>query len=609
MLSYSIVAQDYKEFIKNVPGNEKFPDAAVINVYTKIAINLNADGSYTKKVFYIKKILTYKGKKQYADVKISYNANFATVELGDCFSVRNGKRMEIPKEGYHDNEGYMTFASPEFVNVREKVINFPAIEPGDFIVVNYTETNKPRLFFSGLQIMRTTYPFLNKEFSISTPKSIHLNYSFDESKVKFEKMETDDKKIYKWSVENMPMIKNEINKPSIIVLGYPVLYSVMDNWQEAANKVFKQYNSEDYNTEQVRKLSREITKGQKDEKGKLLSIYKYMQDNYLSKYSFADDGFKVNGPLKVIERKYGDNHDLTALFAALVKSAGVKIQTALFVAHNEDVKGFKDVPLLSYIDKMVLVYNGKLLAADNSYYPFGYIGKEEGFYIPENNKKEIKIYKYNIGKLVERKVVIDVDKDKMAMASFETTLRGRYDYNLRSEYKNETDKKRKIWFAYELEDRSMLMKSGPDFENLDNPDKDVKVRYSTLIQHFGLKQDKYFYFTLPEVQRVSMRIAGKTRENPYEISNSVSIYEEYIVKNLPANFKVIKPATPVYYSLKINGKQMFISVSYKIKDGNVLIIREVNIPKNIIPVADYKEFYSFAIKLKNPINKMVFVFE
>ena len=218
---------------------DKFPDASAINVFTKIDLTLQKDGSYARHIYFIKKILNYKGKIEYSDFKITYNANFEKVIIGNCFSVRDEKEIPLPKEATHDEGTYMTMNSPEYINERQTVINMPAVEPNDFIVLDYTIDGSGRNFFSGVEDFQEENPFLHKEFSITVPKSLTLTYRFNETKFKFSKTVISDNTLYKWSADNVPLIKDENNKPSFWIIGMPVFYSTQANWKRCCSYAFQ----------------------------------------------------------------------------------------------------------------------------------------------------------------------------------------------------------------------------------------------------------------------------------------------------------------------------------------------------------------------------------
>ena len=602
-----VYAQDYKELIKNTAGSDKYPDASAINVYTKVNINVNTDGSSTKHVYYIKKILTYKGKNRYSDVKLTYNANIEKIELGECFSVRNGEKIAIPKEAIHDNESYMMMYSPEYINERQKVVNFPAIEPNDFIIVDYTITLKPKDYFSGIEQMQEANPYLQKEFTITTAKDFTLIYDFKKDKIKFEKTEKDNKITYKWSVKNVPLIKDEKNKPSFSIIGRPIFYSTKKNWEAAANIYFKQFNATNYDTKEIAALVKEYANSKMSDETKLSQIYAYIQDNFEFKYAYNEDGFTPQASSKVLNQKFGSSKELTALFIAMAKAANIKVQKTLVIG-NTDLTASKKISCSDFSAGIFAYYHGKLISFRTQYLPFGTTWFEKAYLILADNPKEIIDYKSNTKKLISKIVNIKLNSDYTANAQFQKTLKGTEDFSLRRSFKNETEKKRKIWFTSDISDKSISLIGDPVFKNLNNYTQNLQIIFNAKINNYYKEQGNYIYFKLPEPEKVSVSLTGNKRATPYQTRGTYSVTEKYIYENIPSG-TIIKPKTEIYNSYKDDKTEMYFKITSKRREDKIIITREIFIPSTIISVEDYPRFYKFISEIQKPLNNMVFLKE
>ncbi len=602
----SAFAQDYKELIKNVPNSDKYPEASAINVFTKIDINVSADGTSKKHVFYIKKILTYKGKNRYSDVKLDYNANIETVELGECFSVRDGKKIDIPKEAIHDNGTYLTMYSPEYINQRQKVVNFPAIEPNDFIVVNYTITQKPNSFFSGIEQMQEENPYLKKVFSIAFDKNMQINYSSSKD-ISLNKSEKANKTVYTWTVENIPAIKDEKNKPNLSIIGKPIFYSAKANWADAANVYFKQFNSVDYNIKDVAFLVKDYKDSKMSNEQKLQKIYAFIQDNFEFKYALLEDGLTPQEPKKVLNQKFGSSKELTALFIAMAKAANIEIKPVL-VIYNTDIPQYKNTACSDAITTVYAYYNGTLIGLHSQYMPFGTTWFEKAYLIFNDNTGKLIDYKIDTKSTISRNINIKLNKDFTANADFTKTLKGKEDFKLRRSFKNETEKKRKIWFTSDISDKSINVIGEPAFKNLDNYNKNLEISFKAKINNFYKTQDNYIYLKLPNPEEIDIQLTGKNRENPYEIHDTYNITEKYVFENIPQGYTIIKPKAGIINTYKDDKIEMSFEISSIItKDGKIIITRNIVIPKTIISKENYPKFAKFISEIQTPLNNMVFL--
>jgi len=602
----SVYGQDYKEIIKNVPDT-KYPDASALNVFTKVDILLNDDGSFTKHYYYIKKILTYKGKTKYSDVKISYNKNFETVKLGECFSVRDGKKIPLPKEATHDNATYMTMYSPEYINQWQTVVNLPAIEPGDFIVMDYTIISKPRAYFSGIEYFQENNPYLHKEMNIAVPGKMPLYYRFQEEKIKFSKNTQNNKIIYSWYADNVPLIKDEKNTPSLRIIGRPVFYASAATWNKAIPLLFKQFNSVSYESNAVKNLLPALANSKANNETKLHKIYNYIHDNFAFKYAMNNDKYVPQPVDTVLKQRYGSSRELVALFIALAKYAGVQDVKPVFVVSQTEVKETKTFPCRNFISGIYAYYNGNLISFSQKDIKYGFAWFEDAYLFTDDNPIKTIDYHYDTKNLINKTIEISLNKDFSAKASFTKELRGKDDYRIRSQFKNETEKNRKIWFSQQINDKSISITNGPEFINIQNYEADLIIKFDAHIDNFYTTQDNYLYMQLPEIETVNLKMTGKERENPYQIYNTINVTEKYSFNNFPEGYVLIKPKKPITQSFKTDDVEMSFSISTKMENNKLIVYRKINIPATIISKEDYPKFYHFISTIQKPLNTVIFL--
>jgi hypothetical protein len=599
-------AQDYKALIKDAPGKDKYPDASALNIFTKVDITVNADGSSSRHVYYIKEILTYKGKTRYSDVKITYNANFETVKIGHCFTVKDGKEVPLPKEAIHDNATYLTMYSPEYINQKQTVVNLPSVEPGSFVIMDYTIETKGKDYFSGVEHFQEENPYLHKEMHITMPKAMPLFYQFDADKVKFEKKDTKDAVVYSWTANDVPLIKDERNKPSYLIIGRPVFYSSVDSWKNAIPKLFAQFNATNYKVKAVTDLAKEITKGKTSEQEKIYALYNYIHDNFEFKYSMSDDKFTLQDPQKILNQRYGSNKELTALFIAMANSVGVAVKP-VFVLGQTRVKSLQTLPCRDYVSGINVYYNKTLLTFDQKDAAFGFAWYTKALLFTNDKPMQTINYTFDTHKLITKTVTVSLNDDFSANASFDKVLRGSEDFFIRNQFKNETEKNRKIWFSRNLSDKSISITDGPEFVNIKDYEKNTEIKFKAHLEAFYTKQDNYFYMALPETQPVDITLTGKERENPYQVGSAVSFFETYVFENLPQGYTVIKPQQPIEETLKTGNSEMRFSVKAELKGNKLTVTREVYIPSCIVAKADYLKFYQFVANAQKPLNSLIFL--
>ena len=611
-ISFIFSAPNYKDFIDDKVGIEKYPNASAVNIYTEVNLSINADYSYSYNVFYVKKILTYKGKKRYSDVKFEYNKDYENIELGDCFTVNStGERVEIPEEAFHDSEHYSTLFSPEYINQWEKIVNFPEIEPGNYIVVNYTRNNTRKTFVSGIEHLMEENPYIEKRFTVTYPENVKMYVkSLKElDNLKIFKSEKNGIVTEKFVIQNAAQIKSEKNAPSYVYTGCPILYSNDNSWKVLGKKIFDRFNSNIKITDLINETAKKITANCSSEKEKIFAIYDYFARNYTIKHSnFMDLDFKPTALEKTFEKKYGSQRDIVALFLGMTKSVGIKKCYPAF--HLDRSLRFGDIEkknvLLDFVGNIYVYWNDILIAPANDSMPFGYAGVNECNLVIGKNKPVFKKYKCEKLSLIKKEVICKSTRNNEYINNYNVEFSGAKDSRYRSQFRNSTAEKTKIWFGSQQSDKSSILTDGPTFSHLDDLNENVKLAYSNNVKGFLTQQDKYLYFSLP-LEKVNINVGAKNRELPYLIYRGSVIEEEFIIEDVPTNFTVIKPKENFKNSFKFGKQKILYEIEIKQKNGNLVFKRSVNIPEGIISVEDYTDFRNFVNNLNNPTNNMIFL--
>lgn len=603
---------NYKDYIDNEIGIEEYPNASAVNIITEINLSINEDYSYEYNVFYVKKILTYKGKKRYSDVKFEYNSGFESIEFGDCFTVNSkGEKVEIPEEAFHNSEHYFTMFSPEYINKWEKIINFPEIEPGNYIVVNYTRINNRKEFVSGIEHLMEENPYLEKRFIVTYPENLEFYVNPIRKLENLEIKHSKENGIIKeeFIIRNAELVLSEENSPSYVYTGCPIFYSNEKNWTELGNKIFERFNSGIEITDLISEKAKEITSNCSTEREKIFAIYDYLARNFIIKFSELQNlNFKPDPLEEVFEKKYGCKRDIVALFLGLVKAAGIKKcypVLQLDASHRfENIQ--KKNSIIDFINNINVFWNNILISPGNDSYPFGYAGVNNCNIIIGEKKPVFKKYSFESSRIISKKAICRTISDDEYIIDYTSIFSGSQDSKYRSQFRNESVEKTKIWFSNQQKDKSSILTNDPEFLNLEDLDKNVELKYSSKVKGFLTKQDNYLYFSLP-LEKIPLNVGAKNRVLPYQIYSVFSVEEEFIIEDVPENMSVIKPKGGVQESFKF-GKQ---EIEYKIEiehfDNNLVFKRTVNISEGLIPVEQYKELRNFINNLNNPTNNVIFL--
>ena len=229
---------------------------------------------------------------------------------------------------------------------------------------------------------------------------------------------------------------------------------------------------------------------------------------------------------------------------------------------------------------------------------------DKSYLITDDSPTQIIENKYDTKDLIKKQVNIHLNDDMSAKAIAEKELRGSQDFELRSQYKDQTEKERKIAFTSNIPDKSISVVEGPEFINIQNLQENLKIKYVSHIDNFYTIQDNFLYMQLPEPEKIDVELTGNERENPYEVKSTVSVNEKYVFDNLTKGYSVIKPQTKIEKTFKSDDGEMSYSINAVMENGQLAVYCNIFIPETIISKEDYPAFYQFISSIQKPLNNL-----
>jgi hypothetical protein len=610
-VALNLSATDFKQYIDKNIDSDKYENASAVNIFTEVVMEVEEDLSYTYHCKYIKKILTYKGKKRYSDVKLGYNKNTEVIELGDCYTLTaDGKRVEIPEEAFHDSEYFLTLFSPDYINQWEKVINYPEIVPGNYIVLEYTRKNTDKRFVSGIEYLMEENPYIEKRFTIKYPESVKMRVKAlrELENLSIEKTKKNGIVTETFTINNAKLIPQEFNSPAYIYTSCPIVYSNEDNWKEVGDKIFAEFKSGITKSKIVSDKAAEITKHCKNDEEKIRAIYKFLSEDFISKYSiFKEIDFKPLSVEDTYNKRYGSDRDLVALFIAMANAVDIDdCYPALVLRTSTRFDNFqKEYVLPSHIEAVKVYWDGKLLNLGEVSNAFGYSGINNCNLLIGKKKTKFSAYTYD-DNLKLTKVNCRTTEDDEYILDYKTEFSGLFDKEYRANFRNETKEKTKIWFDNKQTDKSSILLSGPEFKNLNDLNQNLSLEYSKKTLGFVNNQSKYTYLSLP-LEKIDLRVSAIDRSLPFYIYQPISIEEEFVIEDIPEDLDFMIKNSGLDTSLKIGKEKVKCRIEIERDDDNIIYHRKIYIPEGIVPLDKYKEFREIVNNLNNPTNKVIFM--
>jgi hypothetical protein len=148
----------------NASGADQLDDPYTNEGETQ-TFTVNADGSFSKLDSLTLRVNSEAGVARVAQQYVWFNRNMADVQILEAYTTTaDGARHEVQPEQIRDVQEARSFDAPMFQDIQEKVIVFPAVEPGARVHLTYRKTQRQ--------------PIVPGEFSDFTPPDLAPTHNF-----------------------------------------------------------------------------------------------------------------------------------------------------------------------------------------------------------------------------------------------------------------------------------------------------------------------------------------------------------------------------------------------------------------------------------------------
>ncbi|HBM15950.1 MAG TPA: hypothetical protein DD381_06370 [Lentisphaeria bacterium] len=327
------VSEDKKAVSKTAIPQEKESDAKIL--LQNVDVTLNNDGSTLEKHKVKTKILTYNGKKDNSEIKITYNPIWENVKILNARVISaSGKIQKIDTSEVNIMDSSWTASAPRYPAEKIMVISLPGVEVGSTIDLEYEATTKNKPFYSGIFVFRSKYPIEKYEVKLNISKERNLHFLDIEKKnadaISEEISENNEFTSYCWTALNQSPVVEEESFPPVWTFLPTVIVSE-GNWKDYTEALLERFNELLKDNNMVSELTEKIIESKSSEKEKILSIRDFIEKNINnSGPAFTDLPLScVSKPDVTLKDGYGNNADRALLYTAMLNSAGFKTQFVL----------------------------------------------------------------------------------------------------------------------------------------------------------------------------------------------------------------------------------------------------------------------------------------
>ena len=136
---------------KPIFASDRLHDANVLRILDSSETTLFSDYSWVTTNIDVREVLTYKGKKDSAELKFGYHPSWKRVDILEAtVSNKNGKVYSVSPKEINEMDSSWASAAPRYPAGKIKIVNLPSVEIGSVISVKtvVTVTNAPAPFYA-----------------------------------------------------------------------------------------------------------------------------------------------------------------------------------------------------------------------------------------------------------------------------------------------------------------------------------------------------------------------------------------------------------------------------------------------------------------------------
>jgi len=308
---------DAYELFKNSPKAEDYPDDNSVVLLNEIQRVVYPEGATEEKAEVLIKVFNQNGIDSWKEYAIAYN--------------RYSQRLIIDKAEVLKKDGNKLQAEKN-----EGVLVFTNLESGDAIHVSYRlenyNTGKLAQHLWEQFNFNFDYPVKLARYSILFPSNEQFKAQVLHADLKPEVTNIEDMKMYVWEARNQPAVKPEPYMPGISDVGAILDISTIPDWKYVSNWYSDLSTNLAKTDFEIKETVAELLDGKKglSDLQKAKMIYKFIEQNV----SYSNVPF-MHGPIipqkasRTLSTKLGDCKDVSTLFVAMCKEAGVKANLVL----------------------------------------------------------------------------------------------------------------------------------------------------------------------------------------------------------------------------------------------------------------------------------------
>jgi tetratricopeptide (TPR) repeat protein/transglutaminase-like putative cysteine protease len=288
---------------------------------------------------YVFQVHTEEGARRARSFGIPFEPGDEWVDVRSVKTFRKDGSILDNYEAFTNSVGQAAYRV--YYDVRQRVLRFPELEPGDVVEIRYRVDDVSRRnafndYYGNVRMLQRGVPVRSLEHVLIAPASRRLHFNDPQMRgLRHERSRTDGQQVHRFTATDIPAMRSERNMPGVTEVAPYLHVSTYATWEEVGRWWWGLSQDQLRPDEGIRETVRELTAGLTDVREKVAKIYAWVTEN--TRYvglEFGIHGFKPYRITQVVDRGFGDCKDTASLLYAMFELAGIEAKIALVRTSN-----------------------------------------------------------------------------------------------------------------------------------------------------------------------------------------------------------------------------------------------------------------------------------
>jgi transglutaminase-like putative cysteine protease len=517
-----------------------------------LGVELTSPTQWTSRHKLSKQIVTYAGKKDHSELKLSFNPAWESVELVSARIVNpDGSVHTVVEEEMNVMDAGWVGGAPRYPPERTLVVSLPGVEEGSVITYEVVRKVDGKPFFSLRKTFQGFDPIDAASVSVSTPTNLTLHITDLTGNDDYQVTTAEGVTTHSWQIGSQSAIKPEDNLPPRWSF-LPTLVLSTGEWEAYADELAERLTSVITNAPACEQKARELTADCEADIEKVQVIRDFVARNIRSAgpWLTALPLDAITAADTTLADGYGNTTDRALVLAAMLKAVGIDAELLLasswaprLDALNKDLCDTPQRGLFSHL--LVRVMDGRrpiYLNETDHYAQLGTTPFEGRLALDMSGQLSVIEPARSMAERSRADFLVELEADGDAQLTATRAYYGMAFGATRRMYEEMPPEERRRHFMELIASLSQAAQAHGDLAT----DFDVYPGFRSFtvdIPRYAVRDGDYLYVTLPAGMGSILRLNTDTRDGAFYRSEPQRTTVRYDVK-LPANTKQVHLLPP-----------------------------------------------------------------